>query len=365
MKPQGVSIIICCHNGANRLPETIRHIARQRVPPYIAWELIIIDNGSTDNSAMVARLEWQKHSVDTYLKIVKEPMLGLSYARVRGFKEARYEYMIMCDDDNWLDENYVTMVYKILSENSAIGALGGFGKLIFETEPPAVELSYIFAAGEQAPCSGKVPGNKVYGAGCAVRYAAYHKLVASGFKSLLTDRRGAELSSGGDYELCLALAILGYDIWYDERLRFTHFITRERLTWNYFLRYAHESSKCFNVLTSYNMVAEKAPLIYLPWVLILKNFLVSTKIFLSINLKRLVTTHDSLQRALYFRHLLFKYKLFAYFLKFHEMVNAHRHILNFHNVCRPQQHVLKPVLRKEYAPSLKLFFFSKPSRQLP
>lgn len=365
MKPQGVSIIICCHNGANRLLETIRHIARQRVPAYIPWEVIIIDNGSVDNSAVIARLEWQKHRVDTYLKIVKEPRLGLSNARARGFNEARYEYMIMCDDDNWLDENYVVNVYRLLSENAAIGALGGFGKLVFEVEPPAVELSYIFAAGEQAPSSGKVPGNKVYGAGCAVRYAAYHKLIGSGFKSLLTDRRGTELSSGGDYELCLALAILGYEIWYDERLRFTHFITRERLTWDYFLRYAHESSKCFNVLTSYNMVAEESPLINLPWILILRNFLVSCKMFLSVNLKRLMTTHEPSQRALYFRHLLFKHKLFAYFLKAHEMVKTHRHILRFHEVCRPQQHVLKPLARRDYVPSLKLSFFSKPSRQLP
>ena len=365
MKPQGVTIIICCHNGANRLPETIRHIARQRVPPYIPWEVIIVDNGSTDDSALAARLEWQKHRADTYLKIVKEPLLGLSHARARGFKEARYEYMIMCDDDNWLNENYANTVYKILSENPAIGALGGLGKLVFEVEPPAMELSYVFAAGEQAARSGKVPGNKVYGAGCAVRYSAYHKLIGSGFKSLLTDRRGTELSSGGDYELCLALAILGYEIWYDERLLFTHFITRERLSWDYFLRYAHESSKCFNVLTSYNMVAEKKPLVHLPWVLILKNFLVSTKMFVSINLKRLLTRQQSLQRALYFRHLLFKYKLFAYLLKSHEMVNTHRHILNFHNACRPQQHVLKPVVRKEFVPSFRLSFFSKSSRQLP
>src|SRR3990170_3944560 len=155
MKAHGVSIIICCHNGASRLAETIRHIARQRVPPYIPWELLIVDNGSTDDSALVARKEWQKHRVDTYLRIVKEPVLGLSFARQRGFREARYEYMILCDDDNWLDEEYICTVYQILIENSNIGALGGLGKLVYEIDPPAPELSYIFAAGRQAPRSGK------------------------------------------------------------------------------------------------------------------------------------------------------------------------------------------------------------------
>jgi glycosyltransferase involved in cell wall biosynthesis len=364
MKPQGVSVIICCHNGANRLPETIRHIARQRVPPYIPWELVIIDNGSTDDSAVVARMEWQKHRVDTYLRIVREPMLGLSNARARGFKEARYEYIVMCDDDNWLDENYVSHVYHILSENHNIGALGGCGKLVFEVAPPAAELSFIFAAGPQAPRSGKVIDNKVYGAGCVIRHSAYQKLLGSGFRSLLTDRCGTELSSGGDYELCFALAIMGYDIWYDERLQFTHFITRERLSWEYYIRYAYESSKCFNVLTSYRMVAAKKEITRKPWLLLCRNFLVCSKIFISTNLKRMVTRHQGLQRALYFQHLIFKYKMVAYFFKFREMVNTHKAILNFENACRPPQHTLKPLAPKMYAPSFKLSFFSKPSRQL-
>lgn len=365
MRPQGVSIIICCHNGADRLPETIRHIARQHVPWYVPWELIIIDNGSTDNSATVARMEWQKHRVNAVLRIVSEPALGLSFARARGFREARYEYIVMCDDDNWLAESYVANAFEIMSEESNIGALGGLGKLVFEIPPPVEELSWIFAAGPQAARSGKVAENKVYGAGCVVRHSAYQKLLNSGFKSLLTDRRGVELSSGGDYELCLALAIMGYDIWYDERLRFIHFITRERLTWEYYKRYAVESSKGFNVLSSYKMVAANMPANRLPWVAVLRNFLVCSKILAGINMRRLLQPARQLQRAQYFRHLIFKYKWMAYFVMFPEMVRTHKHILEFQTTCRPPQHTLKPIERKVFMPSLKPSFFSKPSRQLP
>ena len=348
MKPQGVSIIICCHNGANRLPETIRHIARQRVPAYIPWELLLVDNGCTDDSALVARKEWQKHRVNTYMRIVKESMLGLSYARSRGFREARYEYMVLCDDDNWLDENYVSRVFNLLSENPNIGAVGGLGELLYEVEPPTTELSYIFAAGPQAPQSGRVPENKVYGAGCVIRYSAYEKIIASGFKSLLTDRKGAELTSGGDYELCLAIAIVGYDIWYDDQLRFTHFITRERLTWDYYLRYAAESSKCFNVIASYKMVASNASVRRMPWLAVLKDFLVCARTFVLTNWKRLLPTKASLKRALYFRHLVFKYLVVAYVVKFNHMVDTHKLILRFQESCRTSAIILKPVERKDY-----------------
>lgn len=365
MKTQGVSIIICCHNGANRLPETIRHITRQRVPPWIPWELLIVDNGCTDDSALVATLEWQKHRVNASMRIVSEPVLGLSHARARGFQEARFEFMILCDDDNWLDENYVTNVFNILSENPNIGAVGGFGKLVYEIQPPSDELSYIFAAGPQASRTGKVAENKVYGAGCAVRYAAYQKLLGSGFKSLLIDRKGMELSSGGDYELCLALAILGYEIWYDESLRFIHYITRERLRWEYFVRYAEESSRCFNVISSYKLIASNHEVSRFPWITVLRNFLVCTKLFVEVNLKRLLAANESVRKSLYFRHLVFGHKLMTYFVRFHEMVETHRSILKFQNSCRPPQHVLKPIERKEYVPSFRLSLFSKPSRPLP
>lgn len=364
MKPQGVSIVICCYNGESRLSATVGCIARQRVPSYIPWELVIIDNGSTDESAAVARSEWQKHRVDTYLRIVKEPVLGLTYARARGFAEARYEYIILCDDDNWLEEDYVRNAYHILSEKPNIGALGGFGKLLYEIEPPAGDLLYIFPAGAQAPQSGKVIDNKVYGAGCVVRNSAYQKLLSHGFKSLLIDRRGTELSSGGDYELCFALAIIGYDIWYDESLRFTHYITRERLSWEYYLRYAYESSQCFNVLTSYKIIAAKAQRQCPAWAVVFRNFLVCCKIFLETNVQRLAATDRSARRSLYFRHLMFKYKLQAYFGKFPRMVDTHKLILGFQNSCSPTPQILNPAQQKVYMPSLKLSFFLKPFRQL-
>lgn len=365
MKPQGVSIVICCHNGANRIPETIRHIARQHVPSHIPWELLMVDNASTDGSAEVARKEWQKFRIETCLRIVKEPALGLSHARACAFRSAYYDYIIMCDDDNWLDKNYVRYAFDIMSGKTSIGALGGFGNLQFEVRPPDEGMSFIFAAGQQAPRRGKVAGNRVYGAGCVVRHSAYEKLVKSGFASLLTDRHGTELSSGGDYELCYALAILGYDIWYDDRLRFIHFITRERLTWKYFLKYAHESSKCFYILSSYRLVAANARINWSPSLVVLRNFLTCSKIFLGINIRRFLTRPDTGRSILHFRYIAFRYRWLAYLINFADMVDTHRMILNFRDQCRPVHHSFRPLGGKAFFPWPKLSFFSKPSRPLP
>ena len=361
MIQHGVSIIICCHNGARRLPETVRHIAQQVVPRGIPWEFILVDNSSTDNSVSVAEAIWTAYEPAAELRIVKEPVLGLSHARVKGFEEAQFEFMVMCDDDNWLADDYVTMTYKIMSEKPSIAALGGFGKLMFEVQPPQwIEYSNIFAAGEQSSHSGKVKKNRLYGAGCVIRKSAYLKLKNIGFKSFLSDRKGTELSSGGDYELCYALAILGYDIWYDERLRFNHFITKERLTWDYFMRYARESSMCFDVLTSYKMIAADLTAHKLSFVVILRDFLFCLRNLMKINAKRLITSRSSVMgKILYFRHMIFMNKLVAYFRKYKAMLQHHGEIMKFKEICtelqgiKAQPRFAEPRMKTIF--SLKLF----------
>jgi hypothetical protein len=142
--------------------------------------------------------------------------------------------------------------------NTDIGALGGHGQLVFEVDPPEWVKSFnVFAAGAQASKSGLVKRNTLYGAGCVIRKSGYEAIMKAGFRSLLTDRLGKELSSGGDYEICYALVMAGYDIWYDERLVFKHYIPKERFTKEYYIQYLRESSKCFEVLEPYKIICEK------------------------------------------------------------------------------------------------------------
>lgn len=257
MSKQGVSVVICTYNGADRLPETIRYIAGQQVPESIPWEFIIIDNASSDNTTAVAQSEWSKYTCTQPFSIIPEPQPGLSYARARGFASAQYDYILMCDDDNWLDPHYIAAVYEIMNAHPNIGALGGNGSLIFEEDPPAWVRSFsVYAAGRQGAKSGPVRRCTVYGAGCVIRKPAYDMLLQSGHRSLLTDRLGKELSSGGDYELCLALAIAGFTIWYDERLTFSHFITRDRITVEYYRKYLKESAQCLEVLHPYKVICD-------------------------------------------------------------------------------------------------------------
>ncbi len=329
MTDLGVSIVICCYNGAHRLPETIRHIARQIVPPEIPWEFILIDNASTDNSAAITKSIWTEHNNPTTLRVISEPTPGLSHARLKGFESAKYNFIIMCDDDNWLQQDYVAMVFSSMVDKPNVAVLGGMGELVYEVEPPDwIKTMNIFAAGPQAETNGKVKDYKLYGAGCVIRKYAYFNLQKMGFKSLLSDRKGIELSSGGDYELCYAFALAGYDLVYDDRLRFKHFITKERLTWEYFIRYAKESSKCFDVLEAYKFVAVLGVKNFNQ--MRLKNLYYSLRIYLKINFRLLFAGKNSPQwRILYFKFIEFKYKIKTLVKEARNMHRYHSEVLEF------------------------------------
>lgn len=238
---KGVSIIICCYNSALRLAETLEYITRQNVPPGILWELVIVNNNSSDHTIEIANDFFVLHP-EINGSVVNENTPGLSYARQKGFDEARYDYVILCDDDNWLGADYIKLSFEIMESNGSIGCLGGCGKPVFEIDPPAWFNSYgdYYATGPQNDKSGDITNTRsfIYGAGAVFRRSALILLKQNGFKNLLTDRKGTSLVTGGDNELSYALILSGYKIWYDERLQFLHFIEARRLHLPYFLKLA-------------------------------------------------------------------------------------------------------------------------------
>jgi len=230
----GVSVIICCHNSAARLAATLGYLRCQEVSPSIPWEIILVDNASTDGTADVALNNWPNESAAT-LRVVNEPQLGLSHARNRGFSEAKYEIVSFIDDDNWVCPNWIQLVSEIMSAHSNIGACGGYNNAVCEIDPPwwfdLFKSSY--AVGSQGESAGDITSTRgrVWGAGLNIRKVAWEHLLTRGFRPLLADRTGDAQTSGGDTELCFALRLAGWKLWYDPRLQLRHFLPAGRLEW--------------------------------------------------------------------------------------------------------------------------------------
>lgn len=254
---KGVSVIICCYNSAKRLGDTLKHLCEQKANN-IAWEVIIVDNASTDNTATVAKQIWEGFKTDIPLQLINESKPGLSYAREAGINKSSYSYTIFCDDDNWLHADYVATAFSVMESDQEIGALGGEGIAHPEVTPPNWFDQYKrgYACGAAMEQAGALTDNNnwLVGAGLVIRKTAWITLKKAGFETLLTDRTGSSLSSGGDLEICMVLKMAGFKLWNDNRLIYHHFIPKERLSDEYFFRLLEGCAKSNVTLDAYQYI---------------------------------------------------------------------------------------------------------------
>jgi glycosyltransferase involved in cell wall biosynthesis len=232
----GISVIICCYNSSTRLPKTLWYLAKQEVPHDILWEIIVVDNASTDCTYQIAQAEWHKfkqHNIP--FNIVKEHRPGKVNALKAGVKKASFKYIIICDDDNWLNNDYVARGFHTINTNSNIGAVGGQSTASIDGPVPEwfSEYAYAYAVGKQNEISADVTfKNYLWGAGMIFRKSAYWQAYQYQ-ESLLIGPCLSQLTRGEDVEFCMRLVLLGYKLFYDEQLVFKHFMPANRLTEEY------------------------------------------------------------------------------------------------------------------------------------
>jgi len=232
----GISVIICTYNGSALLESTIRHIVVQIHPlsPF-RTEIIVVDNASTDDTPQLLAKEKIKYP-EIDLKIFTENRKGKAYALDLGIKKSSHEVVLICDDDNFLMENYLEKVFEIMSSKPEVGILVGSGVPQSTIEFPIWFDAFNggYAIGNQAKQTGFVEGKYYfYSAGMAIRKKAYLKIKQLGFENLLVGRQGKILSAGEDSEIACQVLLAGYKIWFDEKLQFVHFIKSQKLTLSY------------------------------------------------------------------------------------------------------------------------------------
>ena len=124
-----LTVALCTHNHEPRLRRTLGGLARL-VPPDCPWELLIVDNASTDGTPQLAAAhEWRTPGMN--VKVVREDKLGLSNARNRAIREATGEYIVFMDDDETPDPHWLNTYERAILEERP-DALGGRIEVTFE-----------------------------------------------------------------------------------------------------------------------------------------------------------------------------------------------------------------------------------------
>lgn len=234
----GLSVIICCYNSEKRIAATLKSLSEQIVENDRYWELILVDNGCTDNTVPVAAEYWLSYGSPAPVTFISEPNPGLSNARRAGIMACKTEFAIFCDDDNWLFRDYINRAINIMKADNLIGACGGQGFPVFESQEPDWFKDYqeAFATGPQHMTSENGCQLSLYGAGLVVRVSLVQKIWQADFELQFEDRVGTNLSSSGDTELTNIICLLGYRNYYGHDLHFFHYMPKDRMTRNYLKR---------------------------------------------------------------------------------------------------------------------------------
>lgn len=137
-----VSVIIPVYNAAPWLAETIESVLGQTSPPQ---QVIVVDDGSTDQSAAVAR-RYAK-----YIQLAQQPNAGCAHARNRGVALAHGALLAFLDaDDGWLPEK-LALQRAALAEAPTVDAV--FGQIEQRCNADIVEQPLMFAANVQDGCT--------------------------------------------------------------------------------------------------------------------------------------------------------------------------------------------------------------------
>jgi glycosyltransferase involved in cell wall biosynthesis len=260
---KGISLVICTYNGASRLKPTLEAIFNQEEHHQIPWELIIIDNASTDDTNELCKRLIAQYNFQSKSSIVYEKNPGCNFARPRGLKEARYQWILFCDDDNHLFPNYLKQGWSILQANPTIGVLGGQGVALFEDNAPEWFQRYhlSFAVGRQSSVSGKLnrlSSRKLHSAGSFYRKEVLMQYFEKGFSTIMVGRKGKNLTGGEDTEWCMMIELMRYDLWYDDSLKFYHYMPNGRMNWEYYLKLKKGTTSGEAKLKAYQLFYHKS-----------------------------------------------------------------------------------------------------------
>jgi GT2 family glycosyltransferase len=131
-----ISLVICTRDRAVQLARSLKSVASLCCS--VPWELIVVDNGSSDETSSV--LADFGRSYSGTLRVLREPRLGLARARNRGLEFASGGIVVFTDDDCYPAPDYLARVHTCFVEEPALGFLGGQIRLYDPADLPMTIL---------------------------------------------------------------------------------------------------------------------------------------------------------------------------------------------------------------------------------
>ena len=233
-----LTVVICTYNGAKRIPDVLDCLCLQAETHSLNWEVIVVDNNSTDETAAVVE-QYQKHwPLSSPLRYVFEKRQGAGYARHKAMQVAASQLVGFLDDDNLPSTDWVAAAYRFAQKHPSVGVYGSRIEGDFERTPPKdfERIAPFLALTDR----GKEPllyqpAAKILppGAGMVVKRDLWLKHVPT--DPVLGGRTKSSMLTGEDLEAVLHIQKAGWEIWYNPEMCLQHKIPQQRLEPQYLI----------------------------------------------------------------------------------------------------------------------------------
>jgi len=228
-----ISVVICTHNRGFYLRKAITSVLAQDMPAS-EYELIIIDNKSTDDTAQVVA-----SFAAANVRYIHEPQLGLCFARNTGWYSAAGTYVAYLDDDAIAEPGWLASISAAFASDPATGVVGGKVEPIWESERPtwiSDNVSFSLTIVDWSTTPKFIPDVRVewlVGANFAVSKAILAEI--GGFEPRL-GRTGSNMLSGEEVFLQRQILERGYKCYYHPGMAVRHLVPGSRLHKKWFRR---------------------------------------------------------------------------------------------------------------------------------
>jgi glucosyl-dolichyl phosphate glucuronosyltransferase len=237
------SIIIPTYNRGNILDRCLKRISELE-PPQGDWEVIVVNNNSTDNTEEV--IEKYKKRLNN-LSYYKAHNSGLHVGRNLGLEKSKGDILCYIDDDSFVSKNWLRGIEKAFSILEVVLA-GGPCLPLFESKPPSwlntlweknefgkclAYLSLVDFGMEERP----IPANYIYGCNFCIRRKEVAEL--GGFHPDGMPQKLIHFRGDGEGYISLAVRNSDKTTLYHPEVLVHHFIPSSRLKKDYFLKRAY------------------------------------------------------------------------------------------------------------------------------
>jgi glycosyltransferase involved in cell wall biosynthesis len=239
-----LSVIVVTYNRAASLPLTLEALGAQVTPPDLSWEIVVVDNNSTDNT---------RRAIENYIARAPIPVRyvfaqaqGVSHARNAGIAHSNGDSLAFTDDDVTPAPDWVAMIATVMRETGA-DMIGGRIRPAWQRPPPRWLEKSRFLDDRLAILEHPTPATivrhtdmpMIWGANMAIRRKVFD---AVGLFDPHLGGVGKKLYRGEETDVVRRGLAAGYRAIYDPRLVVWHRIGEDRMRVAYFTRHSFDTA---------------------------------------------------------------------------------------------------------------------------